>query len=108
MRSGRRCLAIEVLAELTSIGTLFAFVLVCLGVMILRIKHPDVKRTFRVPYGPYVIPCLGALTSLLLMYSATTHTIIRLVLWLLLGLVIYYCYGRKHSRLRATPYGRSL
>lgn len=93
-------LPIEVLAELTSIGTLFAFVLVCLGVMILRIRRPDMKRSFRVPYGPYVVPILGALTSLLLMYSATTHTILRLLLWLSLGLVFYYFYGRKHSKLR--------
>jgi len=98
-------LPIEVLAELTSIGTLFAFVLVCLGVMILRVRHPELKRSFRVPYGPYLIPSAGAFTSLLLMYSATTHTILRLVLWLALGLVFYYFYGRKHSRLRAAHNG---
>ena len=99
----RGVLPIEVLAELTSIGTLFAFVLVCLGDMILRLRRPDMKRGFRVPYGPYVVPILGALTSLLLMYSATTHTILRLLLWLSLGLVFYYFYGRKHSKLRRTP-----
>jgi APA family basic amino acid/polyamine antiporter len=92
-------LPIDVLAELTSIGTLFAFVLVCLGVMILRLRRPDMPRSFRVPYGPYVVPILGALTSLLLMYSATTHTILRLLVWLAIGLVIYFAYGRRHSRL---------
>jgi APA family basic amino acid/polyamine antiporter len=94
-------LPIEILAELTSIGTLFAFVLVCLGVMILRIKRPDIPRVFRVPGGAYVVPIMGALFSGGLMYSATTHTIIRLFGWLALGLIFYYFYGRKHSTLRA-------
>ena len=93
-------LPIDVLAELTSIGTLFAFVLVCLGVMILRIKRPDIPRAFRVPGGNYLVPLLGAAFSLLLMYSATTHTIIRLFAWLAIGMVFYYFYGRKHSKLR--------
>ncbi len=94
-------LPIDILAELTSIGTLFAFVLVSIGVMILRIKRPDIPRAFRVPGGPYVVPILGALTSGLLMYTATTATIIRLFGWMALGLAIYFAYGRKHSRLRA-------
>jgi APA family basic amino acid/polyamine antiporter len=94
-------LPIEILAELTSIGTLFAFVLVCLGVMILRIKRPDIPRVFRVPGGAYAVPIIGALFSGGLMYSATTHTIIRLFGWLALGLIFYYFYGRKHSTLRA-------
>jgi basic amino acid/polyamine antiporter, APA family len=93
-------LPIEILAELTSIGTLFAFVLVCLGVMILRIKRPDIPRVFRVPGGPYLVPILGALSSGALMYSATTHTIVRLFAWLAIGMVFYYFYGRKHSKLR--------
>jgi amino acid transporter len=94
------CLPIDVLAELTSIGTLFAFLLVCLGVMILRLKRPEIPRVFRVPFGPYAIPLLGAVFSAGLMYSATTHTILRLFAWLGLGLVFYYFYGRKHSKLR--------
>jgi amino acid transporter len=98
---GGGMLPIDVLAELTSIGTLFAFVLVSIGVMILRLKRPDIPRSFRVPGGPYLIPILGALTSGLLMYTATTHTIIRLFAWLALGMVIYYFYGRRHSVLRA-------
>jgi APA family basic amino acid/polyamine antiporter len=93
-------LPIDILAELTSIGTLFAFVLVSLGVMILRLKRPEIPRAFRVPGGPYLVPICGALTSGLLMYTATTHTIIRLFVWLALGLVFYYFYGRKHSKLR--------
>jgi amino acid transporter len=93
-------LPIDVLAELTSIGTLFAFVLVCLGVMVLRRKRPDIPRAFRVPGGDYLVPLLGAGFSLLLMYSATTHTIVRLFAWLAIGMVFYYFYGRKHSKLR--------
>jgi basic amino acid/polyamine antiporter, APA family len=93
-------LPIDVLAELTSIGTLFAFVLVCLGVMILRIKRPDIPRAFRVPGGNYLVPLLGAGFSLLLMYSTTTHTIFRLFAWLAIGVIFYYFYGRKHSKLR--------
>jgi APA family basic amino acid/polyamine antiporter len=94
-------LPIDILAELTSIGTLFAFVLVSLGVMILRIKRPDLPRAFRAPGGPYVVPILGALSSGLLMYTATTATIIRLFGWMAIGLAVYYFYGRKHSKLRA-------
>jgi APA family basic amino acid/polyamine antiporter len=93
-------LPIDILAELTSIGTLFAFVLVSLGVMILRVKRPDLPRTFKVPGGPYVVPILGALTSGILMYTATTATIIRLFAWMAIGLAIYFAYGRTHSKLR--------
>jgi APA family basic amino acid/polyamine antiporter len=93
-------LPIDILGELTSIGTLFAFVLVSLGVMILRIKRPDIPRSFRVPGGTYLVPICGALTSGLLMYTATTHTIIRLFAWMAIGLVIYFTYGIKHSVLR--------
>jgi basic amino acid/polyamine antiporter, APA family len=93
-------LPIDILAELTSIGTLFAFVLVSLGVMILRLKRPDIPRAFKVPWGPYFIPIMGMVTSGALMYTATTHTIMRLFAWLALGMVFYYFYGRKHSKLR--------
>jgi APA family basic amino acid/polyamine antiporter len=94
-------LPIEILAELTSIGTLFAFVLVSLGVMILRRKRPDVPRGFKAPGGPYLVPICGALTSGTLMYTATTATIVRLFVWMALGLAVYFFYGRKHSKLRA-------
>jgi basic amino acid/polyamine antiporter, APA family len=100
-------LPIDILGELTSIGTLFAFVLVSLGVMILRLRRPDIPRSFKVPWGPYIVPICGALFSGMLMYTATTHTIIRLFLWMAIGLVIYFFYGRKHSFLRTgqeTPF----
>jgi APA family basic amino acid/polyamine antiporter len=70
--------------------------------MILRIKRPDIPRAFKVPGGTYLVPILGALTSGLLMYTATTATIIRLFAWMAIGLLIYYAYGRKHSKLRAS------
>jgi basic amino acid/polyamine antiporter, APA family len=92
-------LPIDILGELTSIGTLFAFVLVSLGVMILRLKRPDLHRAFKVPGGPYLIPILGTLSSGLLMATATTQTLIRLFAWMAIGLVIYFMYGRKHSKL---------
>lgn len=93
-------LPIEILGELCSIGTLFAFVLVCLGVMILRLKRPDIPRSFKVPGGAFWVPILGAVTSGLLMYTATTRTILRLFAWMALGLVLYFSYGRRHSKLR--------
>jgi APA family basic amino acid/polyamine antiporter len=93
-------LPIGFLGHLTSVGTLFAFVLVSLGVMILRLKRPDIPRPFRVPGGAYLVPICGALSSALLMYTATTATLIRLFGWMAVGLVIYASYGRKHSKLR--------
>ena len=93
-------LPIDILGELTSVGTLFAFVLVSLGVMILRLKRPDIPRAFRVPGGAYIVPICGALSSAALIYTATTHTLIRLVAWMALGMVIYFAYSYKHSVLR--------
>jgi len=92
-------LPIDILAEMTSIGTLFAFFLVNLGVMILRKTHPDMPRKFKVPLGPYVVPLVGAALSLLLVCTATVPTIIRLFVWMGIGLVVYACYGYRHSRL---------
>ena len=91
-------LPIDVLAELTSVGTLLAFVLVNLGVIILRIHAPDIPRRFRVPGGPYVIPIIGTLLDIALLASATKPSIERLFAWMAIGLVIYFFYGRKHSK----------
>jgi APA family basic amino acid/polyamine antiporter len=93
-------LPIDILAELTSIGTLFAFALVSLGVMILRLKRPNIPRGFTAPGGPFVVPILGVLTSVGLMVTATAATVIRLFVWMALGLALYFLYGRKHSKLR--------
>jgi APA family basic amino acid/polyamine antiporter len=90
-------LPINVLSELTSVGTLFAFVLVCLGVLVLRYKQPDLPRRFKVPGGPIFVPLLGALTSGLLICTATVETLYRLVAWMAVGWLIYAFYGYKRS-----------
>jgi basic amino acid/polyamine antiporter, APA family len=88
---------IALLGELVSIGTLFAFVVVSAGVLVLRYKRPDLPRPFRTPLVP-VVPALGILTCGYLMYGLPADTWIRLIVWLLLGLAIYAFYGRTHSR----------
>ncbi|MDD4914584.1 MAG: amino acid permease [Methylococcales bacterium] len=90
---------IEKLGELVSIGTLFAFALVCGGVWILRISHPELPRHFKCPYVPYV-PLAGILVCLGLMAGLPADTWVRLFVWLLLGFGIYFGYGVKHSALR--------
>lgn len=87
------------LAELVNIGTLTAFILVCIGVAVLRKTHPDMKRPFKVP-GGLIVPVLGVLSCGALIYFLPTHTHERFVLWLLAGLVIYFAYGYRHSKLR--------
>lgn len=89
-------LPLEILAELVSIGTLMAFVIVCAAVLIMRRSHPEVARPFRVPFVP-VIPLLGIGTCLLLMFSLPYENWIRLFVWLGIGFVIYFAYGRRHS-----------
>jgi len=89
-------LPINILGELVSIGTLLAFVIVCAGVLILRKRRPDLHRPFKTPWVP-VVPILGIVISSLLMLSLPLDTWIRLVVWLVLGLIIYFTYGRYHS-----------
>ena len=86
------------LADLTNIGTLFAFILVCLGVVALRRTNPERPRPFRVPGVP-VVPALGGLLCVTLMLSLPVLTWLRFFAWLAVGLVIYFLYGRRHSRL---------
>ena len=96
-------LPLRILADLTNIGTLFAFVVVCASVLIMRRAYPDAERPFRVPFSP-VTPILGILICLLLMFSLPAENWWRLFAWLGLGMVIYFSYGRHHSvlaRLRA-------
>jgi len=92
-------LPLRILAELVNIGTLLAFVIVCAAVMIMRRSHPDVPRPFRAPLGP-IVPVLGILSCLMLMFSLPAENWLRLAIWLIVGLVIYSAYGRKHSRVR--------
>jgi len=89
-------LPIDALLHLTNIGTLLAFVIVCTAVLIMRKKHPEAERPFRCPWVPFV-PVMGILTCLLLMFSLPVANWWRLFLWLLLGFVIYFVYGRRHS-----------
>ncbi|GBB94153.1 hypothetical protein RclHR1_00230031 [Rhizophagus clarus] len=91
-------LPIDVLANLTSVGTLLAFFLVNISVMILRLTAPDIPRKFKVPGGPFVVPIIGAALSLLLLATATKSSIERLFIWMAIGLVIYFSYGRRHSK----------
>ena len=89
---------INVLGEMTSIGTLFAFVVVSLAVIVLRIKRPEARRPFRVP-GGHVVPVLGVLACVYLMVSLSVMTWVRFLGWLDIGMIIYWFYGRTHSPL---------
>lgn len=90
---------ISIVGEMTSIGTLLAFVMVCIGILILRKKQPDLERPFRTPLVP-LVPILGILTCVLMMVSLPFDTWLRLIIWLAIGFVIYFFYGRKNSKLR--------
>src|SRR5215475_4141852 len=87
------------LGPMVSIGTLLAFVIVCAAVMILRVRRPDLQRPFRTPFVP-VVPILGILVSLGLMASLNGITWVRLIVWLVIGLIIYFTYSVKHSKVR--------
>ena len=89
-------LPIDALLHLTNIGTLLAFVIVCTAVLIMRAKHPEAERPFKAPFYP-VVPILGILSCLLLMFSLPVANWWRLFVWLGIGFVIYFGYGRRHS-----------
>jgi basic amino acid/polyamine antiporter, APA family len=90
-------LPIELIGELVSIGTLFAFAIVSLGTMVLRVTEPGLKRPFRAP-AIWLVGPGGALVSLFLMFGLPADTWIRLAVWLAIGLAIYFTYGSRHSR----------
>jgi APA family basic amino acid/polyamine antiporter len=92
---------ISVLGELVSIGTLLAFIIVCAGVLLLRRRRPELDRPFRTPFVP-AVPILGIAISLLMMLGLPLDTWIRLVVWLVVGMVVYATYGRRHSHVQAT------
>jgi len=89
----------DVVGDMTSIGTLFAFTLVCIGVWILRVTNPEMHREFKTPYVPYV-PILGILVCGAMIYSLGWAYWLRLLVWLVIGLVIYFTYSIKHSKLK--------
>jgi APA family basic amino acid/polyamine antiporter len=93
-------LPLRVLAELVSIGTLFAFAIVCASVLIIRYKNPEAKRPFKAPFFPFT-PILGVLICVLLMFSLPLENWWRLFVWFAVGLVIYFAYGKKNSVMRS-------
>lgn len=90
---------IRVVGEMTSIGTLLAFVIVCAGVWIMRYTMPEVARPFKTPWVPFV-PVMGIITCVGMMLFLPWDTWVRLIVWMAIGMIIYYRYGRKHSRVR--------
>jgi basic amino acid/polyamine antiporter, APA family len=101
---GGAFLPLRILAELTNIGTLLAFVMVCVSVLIMRYTNPGAERPFKAPLG-IAVPILGIALCLLLMFSLPGENWLRLFVWLLIGFVIYFGYGRRHSvlaKLRAS------
>jgi APA family basic amino acid/polyamine antiporter len=88
----------RVVGEMTSIGTLFAFILVCVGVIVLRRTRPELHRAFRTPLVP-LVPILGIGTCAFMMVFLPLDTWIRLVVWMALGFVVYFVYSKKNSRL---------
>jgi APA family basic amino acid/polyamine antiporter len=96
--------SLSTLADLVSIGTLFAFLLVSVAVPVLRRTRPDMRRPFRVPLSP-LVPILSALACLYLMLNLSVETWVRFLVWLVVGLVVYLGYGRRHARL-AQPTGK--
>ncbi|TNJ40347.1 amino acid permease [Chlorobaculum thiosulfatiphilum] len=95
-------LPLRLLAELVNIGTLFAFVVVCAAVLIMRRTNPEAERPFRAPFVPFV-PIAGILTCLLLMFSLPAENWWRLIVWLVIGFGIYFFYGCHHSILNQRP-----
>jgi APA family basic amino acid/polyamine antiporter len=95
-------LPIDRLSELVNIGTLLAFTIVCAGVWVLRVRHPDMHRPFKTPLVP-LVPILGILTALFLMSRLPAITWTVMILWLFAGLVIYFGYSIKHSKVQALP-----
>jgi APA family basic amino acid/polyamine antiporter len=98
-------LPLRILAELVNIGTLLAFVIVCAAVLVIRRTEPNAPRGFKTPLVP-LVPILGIVFCLVLMFSLPGENWLRLLIWLLIGLIIYFGYGRKRSvmaRLRQQP-----
>jgi APA family basic amino acid/polyamine antiporter len=91
-------LPIDALLHLANIGTLFAFMIVCVAVLIMRQTNPNAERPFRAPFYPFV-PLLGIASTLLLMFSLPVENWWRLIAWMVAGLVIYFLYGYRHSEL---------
>jgi APA family basic amino acid/polyamine antiporter len=92
----------DVVGEMTSIGTLFAFILVCAGVWIMRVRNPELERGFRVPAAP-LVATLGIITCGAMIYGLGWTNWMRLLVWLVIGLIFYFSYGKHHSCINAPP-----
>src|SRR5256886_892340 len=92
----------DIVGEMTSIGTLFAFILVCAGVWIMRVRNPELERGFRVPAAP-LVAILGIITCGAMIYGLGWTNWMRLIVWLLIGFIFYFSYGKHHSRINAPP-----
>jgi len=92
----------DVVGEMTSIGTLFAFILVCAGVWIMRVRNPELERGFRVPAAP-LVATLGIITCGAMIYGLGWTNWMRLLVWLVIGLIFYFSYGKHHSRINVPP-----
>ncbi len=88
----------DIVGDMTSIGTLFAFILVCAGVWIMRVKHPEIKREFTTPLVP-LVPILGILVCSAMIYGLGWTNWLRLAVWMVIGLLIYFVYSVKKSKL---------
>ena len=88
----------DIVGEMTSIGTLFAFILVCIGVLIMRVNRPEVPRAFKTPAVWLVAP-LGVITCIAMIFGLGWTNWLRLGVWLVIGLVIYFGYSQSHSKL---------
>jgi APA family basic amino acid/polyamine antiporter len=91
---------IDDIGKMVNIGTLLAFVIVCVAVLVLRRSNPTQPRPFRTPWVP-VVPILGVLFNGYMMYKLGWLNWARLIIWLIIGLVVYFAYGQKHSRVQA-------
>jgi APA family basic amino acid/polyamine antiporter len=93
---------IATLGQLVSIGTLMAFVIVSIGIIVLRRTRPDLPRPFRMPMVP-LLPAMSALVALVLMLGLPWATWERLIIWMAIGIAVYFAYGFRRSRLRSGP-----
>jgi APA family basic amino acid/polyamine antiporter len=93
---------LSALAELVNIGTLFAFILVSVGVVILRRTRPELPRSFRTPLVP-LVPILSVLACLYLMLNLPVETWLRFLIWMAIGVALYFAYGMRHSRVGERP-----
>jgi basic amino acid/polyamine antiporter, APA family len=98
--------SIDEMVDLTNVGTLFAFILVCIGIVVLRFREPERRRPFRVPFGPVLVPSLGVISCLLLVGYLPPSSWARFFGWLFAGLLVYWLYGFRNARLRSVRHPR--